>query len=156
MTRMVERRRLPWSAADAAALILDWSRDGEWRPAVTAMEAEPGPARPGQRIVERLRVGLLPVVVPLRVVAADAASATVEGVNGVAASRARRSVTPEADGGCTVELELELRPRGMMALLDPLLAPGYRRVHRADADSLAALTAHSGPAYPVSTSPPRS
>jgi hypothetical protein len=122
------------------------------------MEVEPqGQARTGQWIVERLRVAGLPVVVPLRIVAADATSASFAGGNGTVASRGRRSVVAEPDGGCTVHLELELRPRGPLALLGPLLAPGYRRMHRADADALATLTAaHSGPAYPVSTSPARS
>lgn len=147
MTRMTERRRLPWSADEAAALVLDWSRDGEWRAAVTSMEADqPGPAHAGQTIVERLRVGGLPVVVALRIVAADATSASFEGRTGAMISRGRRSVVAEPDGGCTVELELELRPRGPLALLGPLLAPGYRRMHRANADALATLAARPGAA----------
>ena len=147
MTRMSERRRLPWSADDAAALVLDWSRDAEWRPAVTSMETDPpGPARSGQRIVERLRVAGLPVVVPLRIVEADATTASFDGRTAAMISRGRRSVVAEPDGGCTVHLELELLPRGPLALLGPLLAPGHRRMQRRDADALVAVAAR--PAVP--------
>lgn len=142
MTRMVERRRLPWPASDAADLVLDWARDGEWRAEVVSMEATPpGPSATGQRIVERLRVSGFPVTASLRVLAADARSVEFAGGNATVASRGRRTVRADEDGGSTVELELELRPRGLLALLAPVLAPGYRRMHRANADALAALAA---------------
>ncbi len=57
MTRMVERRRLPRPASETADLVLDWTREGEWRAEVLSMTAAPpGGAVPGQRIAERLRV----------------------------------------------------------------------------------------------------
>ncbi|SOE03829.1 SRPBCC family protein [Blastococcus haudaquaticus] len=136
----VERRHLPWSADEAAALVLDWSRDGEWRSAVRRMETEPaGPARVGQRITEELRFAGGTFVTPTTITAAEARSASFAGGNATAAVEGRRTVVPEADGGCTVVLEVDVRMTGPLAVLNPVLAPVYRRRLASEADALAAL-----------------
>lgn len=138
MSRFVEERRLDRAAADVAALVPDWSRDREWRAAVTAMEVDPaGPARAGQRVLQRLRFAGLPFVTPTTITAADDSSASFAGGSGVVAAAGRRSVVGDG-AGCTVVLEVDVRLRGPLARLTALLAPGYRRRHRADADALAA------------------
>jgi hypothetical protein len=137
---MVERRMLARPATEAAALVLDWSRDTEWRGAVTSMQVEPpGPARAGQRIVERLRFAGLPFVTPTAIIALGEGSASFAGGSGTVAVTGRRTVVPDGDDACTVVLGVDVRLRGPLAALTPLLAPGYRRRHRADADALTAL-----------------
>jgi hypothetical protein len=137
---MVERRYLPVPVEDAAALVLDWARDPEWRSAVSAMEVQPaGPARAGQRIRETLRFAGLPFVTPTTITAAHPTAACFSGGSGVVAVEGRRSVVP-AEDGCTVVLELEVRLTGPLAVLNPLLTPGYRRRFTAEADSLAQAT----------------
>src|SRR4051812_67253 len=106
MRRMVERRHLPLDATEAASLVLDWSRDPQWRSAVRSMEVEPaGQARAGQRIRETLRFAGLPFVTPSAITAADGCSAAFVGASGTVAVRGRRTVVAEEEG-CTVVLEL--------------------------------------------------
>jgi len=139
--RMIERRRLNLPAGAVTPLVLDWSRDPEWRSAVTAMEVDPaGPARPGQRIRETLRFAGLRFVTPTTITAADALSASFSGGGTTVRVRGRRTVVPEPDG-CTVVLELDVRTAGLLAGLTPLLAPSYRRRFTAEADALVALVA---------------
>jgi hypothetical protein len=141
----VERRRLTCSADEASALVLDWSRDGEWRAAVTRMQVEPpGRARVGQRITEWLRFGGATFVTPTTITAADERSASFTGGNAQAVVEGRRTVVPEADGGCTVVLEVDVRMTGVLALLNPVLAPRYRRRLAGEADALVALRPVAG------------
>jgi Polyketide cyclase / dehydrase and lipid transport len=142
VSRSVERRRLERSAGEVAALVLDWSRDGEWRAAVTRMEVDPaGRARVGQRITERLRFGGRTHVTPTTIVEAGELSASFAGGTATVAVEGRRTVVPEDDGGCSVVLEVDVRMTGLLAVLNPVLAPAYRRRLAAEADALAALTA---------------
>lgn len=137
MTAHVERRRLSCPADDAAALVLDWSRDGEWRAAVSRMEVEPpGPATTGQRITEWLRFGGRTFVTPTTITAADGRSASFSGGAGPVAVDGRRTVVLEPGGGCTVVLEVDVRMTGLLAVLNPLLGPGYRRRLTSEADAL--------------------
>ena len=136
----VQRRHLPWSPDEAADLVLDWSRDGEWRAAVRSMVVEPaGRARVGQRITEELRFAGATFVTPTTITAAEGRSASFAGGNATAAVRGRRTVVPEPGGGCTVVLEVDVRMTGPLAVLNPLLAPVYRRRLAGEADALAAL-----------------
>ncbi|MGY1826639.1 SRPBCC family protein [Blastococcus sp. SYSU DS0541] len=145
MSRTVERRRLTWPADEAAALVLDWSRDGEWRAAVTRMEVEPpGRARVGQRITEWLRFGGRTFVTPTTITAAEERSASFAGGNAQVAVEGRRTVVPEPDGGCTVVLEVDVRLTGVLALLNPVLAPRYRRRLASEADALVAMQPVAG------------
>jgi hypothetical protein len=135
-----ERRRLSCSADDAAALVLDWSRDGEWRAAVRRMDVEPpGRATTGQRITERLRFAGGTFVTPTTITAADARSASFAGGTALVAVDGRRTVVPEPEGGCTVVLELDVRLTGVLAVLDPLFRRSYRRRLASEADALAAM-----------------
>ena len=113
MSRNVERRRLDRPAHEVAGLVLDWSRDGEWREAVVRMEVEP----------------------------AGELTASFAGGNATVAVEGRRTVDPEADGSCVVVLEVDVRMTGSLAVLNPLLAPTYRRRLAFEADALAALVA---------------
>ena len=140
MSRYVERRRMAWSAEAVSGLVLDWSRDGEWRAAVTRMEVEPpGRARVGQRITEWLRFGGRTFVTPTTITAADGRSASFAGGSAQVSVEGRRTVVPEDDGGCTVVLEVDVRMTGVLALLNPILGPGYRRRLAGEADALVAL-----------------
>jgi hypothetical protein len=134
----VERRRLDRPADDVAELVLDWSRDGEWRAAVVRMEVEPaGRARVGQRITEWLRFGGRTFMTPTTITEAGALSASFAGGTSTVAVAGRREVVPEAGGGCTVVLEVDVRMTGLLAPLDPLVAPSHRRRLAAEADALA-------------------
>ena len=138
----VQRRPLDRPAEDVAELVLDWSRDGEWRTAVVRMEVEPaGRARVGQRISERLRFGGRTFVTPTTITEAGELSASFAGGSATAAVRGRRTVVPEPGGACTVVLEVDVRMTGLLAVLNPLFRPGYRRRLAAEADALAALVA---------------
>ena len=54
MTRFVETRVIPNDLATTRALVLDWTRDPEWRTAVTSMTGDPlGPATPGSACSRR-------------------------------------------------------------------------------------------------------
>ena len=140
MSRTVARRRLAWAAEETAALVLDWSRDAEWRAAVSRMEVEPpGRARVGQRITEWLRFGGRTVVTPTTITAADELSASFAGGNDQAVVEGRRTVVPEPDGGSTVVLEVDVRMTGVLRVLNPLLTPVYRHRLESEADGLVAL-----------------
>jgi hypothetical protein len=136
----VERRHLDRPAGEVAELVLDWSRDGEWRAAVTRMDVEPaGRAVVGQRITEELRFGGRTYVTPTTITEAGELSASFAGGSATAAVVGRRTVVPDPDGGCSVVLEVDVRMTGLLAVLNPLLAPAYRRRLAAEADALAAL-----------------
>ena len=138
MIHMIERRHLDLPAGAITPLVLDWSRDPEWRSAVTAMEVEPaGRARAGQRIRETLRFAGLRFVTATTITAADAMSASFSGGAASVRVRGRRTVVPEPDG-CTVVLELDVVTAGLLAGLTPLLAASYRRRFTAEADALVA------------------
>src|SRR3954454_6305135 len=118
MKRMVERPQLALDATDAAALVLDWSRDPEWRSAVSSIEVEPaGRARPGQGIRETLRFAGFRFVTPSAITGADASSASFAGASGTVAVSGRRTVVADEEG-CTVVLELEVAMTGAMAFLE--------------------------------------
>ena len=142
MSRDVQRRRLDRPAHEVAGLVLDWSRDGEWRTAVVRMQVEPaGQARVGQRIVEWLRFGGRTFVTPTTITEVGELTASFAGGNATVAVEGRRTVDPETDGSCVVVLEVDVRMTGPLAVLNPLLAPAYRRRLASEADALAALVA---------------
>jgi hypothetical protein len=141
VTRHLERRRLPWSSDETAALVLDWSRDAEWRAAVTRMEVDPpGRARVGQQITEWLRLVGRTFVTPTTITEAEALSASFAGGGPGVSVEGRRTVVPEPEGGCTVVLEVGVRLTGVLTVLDPLLRALYRRRVAAEADALVDLT----------------
>lgn len=128
---------LPVTADVAWALIADYQRDPEWRTGVLSMTAEPaGPVGVGTITVEELRfggksyrnVGEIVAVEPGRTIEWR----TIDGAD----ANGRRSVTPSADGTCTVTLELDVRPTGIERLLSPILARMLDRNVRHDLDRL--------------------
>jgi Polyketide cyclase / dehydrase and lipid transport len=137
VSRFLQVRRHPGTVDQVRDLLLDWSLDARWRPAVVAMEVDPpGPAAPGQRILEKVRFAGLAFVTPTTIRHVDRDSASFSGGSAVVAVDGRRSVQALPGGGCAITLELSVRLRGPLAPLTPLVAPGYRRQHRAEADQL--------------------
>ena len=92
-------------------------------------------------MLERLRFAGLPFVTPTTLSEVTDRSAAFTGGSGAVVVSGRRSVLAEPDGGSSVVLTVDVRLRGALTPLTALLAPGYRRRHRADADALAALLA---------------
>lgn len=139
MSRFVETRVVPSGLQATAAMVLDWTRDPEWRTAVTAMTADPdGRATVGQRIVETMRFAGATFTTPTEVVEATGTSAAFVGGSSTVRVEGRRSVEP-AETGTRVTIEVEIRFVGLAAPLTRLLAPSYRRRHGQDLDRLAAL-----------------
>jgi dehydrogenase/reductase SDR family member 12 len=131
----VESRR---SAAETFGYLAAFSNAAEWDPGVLAgAQLDPGPVRAGSRF--RLVVPFLGVrmsltyevirLVPGREVLLHAASALLQSTD-------RIVVTGDADGS-TVSYDAEVRLRGPLQLLDPLLRPGFRAVAERAAAGLA-------------------
>ncbi|MGY1803088.1 SRPBCC family protein [Blastococcus sp. SYSU D00922] len=138
MSRDVQRVRLTAPATEVAALVLDWSRDGEWRPTVVRMDVDPpGRAKVGQRITEELRTGGRTYVTPTTITEAGELTASFAGGAGALVVEGRRTVVPEPDGGCTVVLEVEVRMTGLRALLNPVLSGMNRQRLAGEAAALA-------------------
>jgi hypothetical protein len=139
MSRFLQTRVVPSDLEATAAVVLDWTRDPEWRTAVTAMAADPGGrATVGQRLVETMRFAGGTFTTPTRIVEATDMSAAFVGGSSTVRVQGRRSVEP-APTGTRVTIEVEIRFIGLAAPLTRLLAPSYRRRHGQDLDRLAAL-----------------
>jgi carbon monoxide dehydrogenase subunit G len=131
----VESRR---SAAETFAYLATFSNAAEWDPGVLAgAQLDPGPVRTGSRF--RLVVPFLGArmsltyevirLVPGREVLLAAAG-------GLLRSSDKIVVTGDANGS-TVSYEAEVRLRGPLRVLDPLLRPGFRAVAERAAAGLA-------------------
>jgi hypothetical protein len=139
MSRFVESRVVPSDLEATAAVVLDWTRDPEWRTAVTAMTADPdGRATVGQRLVETMRFAGVTFTTPTEIGEATGVSAAFVGGTSTVRVQGRRTLE-RAPGGTRVTLEVEIRFVGLAAPLTRLLAPSYRRRHSHDLDRLAAL-----------------
>jgi hypothetical protein len=139
MTRFVETRLVPSDLAATAAVVLDWTRDPEWRTAVTSMTAEPaGRAVPGQRLLETMRFAGATFTTPTEIIEVTETSATFTGGSSTVRVEGRRSLVP-GPGGTSVTIQVEILFVGLGAPLTWLLAPSYRRRHAQDLDRLAAL-----------------
>ena len=139
MTRFVETRVVSTDLATTRSLVLDWTRDPEWRTAVTSMTADPpGSATPGQRLLETMRFAGATFTTPTHIVDADETSARFEGGSATVRVSGRRLLEPTTDG-TRVTAEVDIRFRGLATPLTWLLAPAYRRQHRQDLDRLEAL-----------------
>jgi len=142
MTRFVETRVVPTDLATTRALVLDWTRDIEWRTAVTSMTGDPlGPATPGQRLLETIRFAGATFTTPTHIVNADETGALFEGGSAMVRVSGRRLLQRTTDG-TRVTAEVYIHFRGLATPLTWLLAPAYRRQHRQDLDRLEALLAH--------------
>ena len=139
MTRFVETRVVPTDLATTRALVLDWTRDPEWRTAVTSMAGDPlGPARQGQRLLETMRFAGVTFTTPTSIVEADDTTATFEGGSATVRVTGRR-LLQRTTHGTRVIAKVDIRFRGLVTPLTWLLAPAYRRRHRQDLDRLVAL-----------------
>jgi hypothetical protein len=140
----VDSRR---SAPDTFDYLATFSNAAQWDPGVLAGEQlDPGPVRVGTRF--RLIVPFMGRRLPLtyhvtahaphREVVLDAASSLL---------RATDRIVVSGDGdGAKVSYTADVRLRGPLGLLDPLLRPGFRAVgDRATAGLARALSAATGP-----------
>ncbi len=125
-------------AAETLGYLATFSNAAEWDPAVLAgQHLDPGPVRAGSRF--RLVVPFLGArmsltyevirFVPDREVILHAASAVLRSTDQIV-------VTGAADGS-TVSYHAEMRLRGPLQVLDPLLRPGFRAVAERAAAGLA-------------------
>ena len=131
-------------AAETFGYLATFSHAEQWDPGVLAGEQlDPGPVRAGSQF--RLVVPFLGVrmaltyevirFVPDREVLLHAANAGLRSTDRIA-------VTSAADGS-TVRYDAEVRLRGPLRMLDPLLRPGFRAVaERAAAGLAGALSRH--------------
>ena len=130
--------------AEVFALLADYSRDGEWRRAVTAMHVEPdAPVAVGSAISETLRFAGRTWVTDTTITALQLGrSLRFEGGDATMQVSGQREVEPWGDG-TRVRQQLTLEPRGLLRLLSPLLAPMYRRVATHDLAALRDLLQRS-------------
>nr|WP_239522527.1 SRPBCC family protein [Geodermatophilus sabuli] len=148
MAVLSSSRLVPVSVEAAAAVLLDWSRDPEWRTQVRRMDVEPaGRARVGQRIVEHLRFAGSTFVTPTRIEQASATAASYAGGSATVRVAGSREVS-DAPEGARVTTVLDVELTGILRPLTRLLAPSYRRLQEADLDRLAALLAAGVDARP--------
>lgn len=129
-------------AAETFGYLATFSNAAEWDPGVLAGEQlDAGPLGAGSRF--RLKVPFLGVrmsltyevirFVPDREVLLQASSALLRSVD--------RIVVTGAAGGSTVSYDAEVRLRGPLQVLDPLLRPGFRVVAERAAAGLAGALA---------------
>jgi hypothetical protein len=125
------------SPADVYAFVADYDNDSRWRHGVTEMIATPnGSVRDGTQVREVLRFGgrshvtetVISDVVPGR-------SFVFQGAGTGGAVWGRRTVEPAA-AGARLTTELRVTSRGVLRVLEPLLAPMFRRATRRDLATL--------------------
>jgi Polyketide cyclase / dehydrase and lipid transport len=147
MAVLTSSRVVPVPPETAAAVVLDWSRDPEWRAQVRRMDVDPaGAARTGQRIVEHLRFAGSTYVTPTVIGEATATRAGYAGGGRTVRVAGSREVEPAGPGATRVTTVLDVELTGLLRPLTRLLAPSYRRLQEADLDRLAALLAAGAPA----------
>jgi hypothetical protein len=140
-------------AAETFGYLATFSNAAEWDPGVLAGEQlDPGPVRAGSRfwlVVPFLGLRMSLTYEVIRFV--PDREVVLAAVNGVLRSTDRIVVTGGADGS-RVSYEAEVRLRGPLRALDPVLRPGFRVVAEQAAAGLArALSGHPprpGPAAP--------
>lgn len=116
-------------AADTFAYLATFSNAATWDPGVLAGEQlDPGPVGPGTRF--RLTVPFLGrrMVLTYRVTSyRQGHQVVLTATSGLLHATDRIAVTGGADGS-VVSYEAEVRLRGPLRILDPLLRPGFRAV----------------------------
>jgi hypothetical protein len=118
---------VPAPVAQTAAFVLNLSNDRTWRSEVISMELDPpGPVQVGQRIVDRMRFGVLPFTVRAEAVEVDPTSFTLRAQGPQMTMRIHRSVAPHPDGA-EVTAEVTVQPHGLLRLLSPLMTVVFRR-----------------------------
>jgi hypothetical protein len=160
MARYQATVQSPRPATETFAYLATFSNAAEWDPGVLAGEQlDPGPVGPGTRF--RLVVPFLGRRMPLtyQVTRYQPGHAVVlTAINGLLRATDKIVVTGNA-GGSTISYEAEVRLRGPLGLLDPLLRPGFRAVAGRAAAGLAQVlspgpgAATASPGTPVSPGP---
>jgi polyketide cyclase/dehydrase/lipid transport protein len=139
-------------AAETFAYLATFSNAAEWDPGVlTGEQLDPGPVRPGTRF--RLVVPFLGLRMPLTYHVTSYQpdhEVVLAATSGLLRATDKIVVTGGA-GGSAVSYEAEVRLRGLLRLLDPLLRPGFRAVaDRAAAGLAQALSRDAGARTTVS------
>jgi Polyketide cyclase / dehydrase and lipid transport len=139
--------------AETFAYLATFSNAAQWDPGVLAGEQlDPGPVGPGTRF--RLVVPFLGRRMPLTYQVASyqpGHSVELTATSGLLRATDRIAVTGNADGSA-VSYEAEVRLRGPLGVLDPLLRPGFRAVASRAAAGLAQALS-SGPGAGTTASP---
>ena len=142
------------SASETFGYLATFSNAAEWDPGVHAGEQlDPGPVRVGSRfrlVVPFLRVRTSLTYQVIRFV--PDREVLLHAANGVLQSTDRIVVTGAADGS-TVSYEAEVRLRGPLQVLDPLLRPGFRAVAERAAAGLAHALSGRPPGPGTTTAP---
>ena len=130
---IVETCAIDRPAPHVWAVVADYGRDPEWRRGVTTMAPHPtGAVGVGTTTAEELRFGGQTRRNAGEVIAVDPGRSfrwrTVEGDDATGS----RTVEPVDADRCRITLELVVRPRGVEALLAPVLGPMLRRTVRGD------------------------
>jgi len=145
-------------AAETLGYLAIFSNAEEWDPGVLAgRHLDPGPVRIGSRF--RLVVPFLGARMALTyevIRFTPDREVFLHAANAVLRSTDRIAVTSAADGS-TVSYDAEVRLRGPLRLLDPLLRPGFRVVAERAAAGLADALSRRPPGRSTRTAaPPRS
>ena len=126
------------SAAETFGYLATFSNAADWDPGVLAGEhLDPGPVRIGSRF--RLQMPFMGARMSLTyevISFAPDREVLLHAANAVLRSTDRIVVTSAADGS-TVSYDAEVRLRGPLQVLDPLLRPGFRAVAERAAAGLA-------------------
>jgi hypothetical protein len=139
-------------AAETFGYLAAFSNAAEWDPGVLSGEQlDAGPVRAGARF--RLVVPFLGARMPLtyRVISlVPDREVLLRAVNAVLQSTDRIVVT-DAAGGSAVSYDAEVRLRGPLRVLDPLLRPGFRAVAQRAAAGLASALSQRPPGHGTGT-----
>lgn len=140
MARIVEDVPAPVTPAVAFAYVADFTNTRDWDPQITAARrAGDGPVGLGTAVEVDLRLGGRTVPMTYTITTYEPDTRVVLETRG-SWFRGRDAVTvrPDGDGGSVVTWDATFALRGPLALLDPLLAVGFRRVAAAAVAGLGA------------------
>lgn len=136
-----------WQRETAFAYLAEFSNAAEWDPGVErALSLSPDPLVVGARF--ELEVGFAGRTIALtyETVELDSPSrVTLAAETGLVASRDVLSFEPAPGGGTTVNYDADLRLKGPLKLLDPVLRVSFRRIGDRARDGLAARLAGPAP-----------
>jgi hypothetical protein len=142
-------------AAETLSYLATFSNAAEWDPGVlSGKQLDAGPVRPGSRF--RLVVPFLAARMPLTYEVLSLVpdrEVVLHAANAVLQSTDRIAVTDTA-GGSAVSYDAEVRLRGPLRLLDPLLRPGFRAVAQRAAAGLAGALSRRPPGHGTGTAAP--
>ncbi|MGO8887852.1 MAG: SRPBCC family protein [Streptosporangiaceae bacterium] len=129
MPRYQATVRSSWSAPDTFNYMATFSNAAQWDPGVTAAEQlDPGPLRVGSRFRLQVKFGGRSMPLTYEITSCDPPhSVVLSAANGLLRSVDRISVTPAGDGA-TVSYDADVRLRGPLSVLDPLMVKGFQIV----------------------------